>query len=307
MTRGACVIGRSGRARLALLAVAALSSTGLTACASAPQQLACSAQPSSLTPAANTTETITINTAAGAKVLTQAAFATPNPFRTTTADGTGVARVSYPVGTSAAGHPVKVTVAAAKNGANGSCSTTFTPKPRPTLHAAFISVKWVLPPLPHGSGACAAGHTSDCGRVTTSVLVSGFSQFGGTPTCANSDVNTCRNFAGAVLSGQLSLAWTISCPTTGLTVTRNDVPVRLVPEPGAFNYKVTPVTRVNADSARVEIAADLPFGDDVAGCSQTPSLLSLNATNVAFRLIGGGYPTAYFSAVGPFAPQTLPH
>jgi hypothetical protein len=256
---------------------------------------------------ANTTETVTINTAAGAKVLTQAAFATPNPFRTTTADGTGVARVRYPVAASATGRRVVVTIAVAKNGSNGNCSTTFAPKPKPSLHAALISVQWVLPPLPHGSGACGAGHTSDCGTVTTSVLVTGFSQFGGTPTCANSDVNTCQNFAGAVLSGQLSLAWTISCPATGLTDTRDDVPVRLVPESGRFNAKVTPVTRVNADSARVEIAADLPLGDEYASCSQTPSLLSLNATNVAFSLIGGGFPTAYFNTVGPFTPRTLPH
>jgi hypothetical protein len=165
----------------------------------------------------------------------------------------------------------------------------------------------VLPPLPHGSGACSAGHTSDCGTVTASLLISGFSQYGGTPTCSSSDVNTCQNFAGAILSGQLSLAWTISCPATHTTDTRNDVPLSLVAEPGSFNYKVTPVTRVNADSARVEIAADLPLGDDVASCSQTPSLLSLNATNAAFRLTGGGYPTTFFNIVGPGAPTSLPH
>lgn len=300
------MIGRSGQARLALLAAAGLLGTGLTGCDSNPRPLACAAQLSSVTPAANSMETVTIKTAAGAKVLTKAAYATADPFRTTVADDTGTARVTYPVGTSAAAQPVTVTIGVTKKGANGSCSNTFTPLAQPSLHASFISIRWTLPSLPHGAGACTGAHASDCGTFFTSVLVTGFSQFGGTPTCSNSNVNTCRDFAGAVLSGQLSLSFAVSCPATKTTDSRSDVPVSLVPEPGSFNYKVTPVTRIDADSARVEIAANLPISADVASCSRTPALLSLSASNLTFRLIGGGYPTAYFSA-GPFGPSTLSH
>lgn len=295
------MIGRSGQARLALLAAAGLLSAGVTACTAPKQLTACSVQLSSATPVAGSTQTVTVKTAPGATVVTQAPNPTGNAFRTTTADAFGIARVSYLVSPPTPGQAVMVTVGVKKNGVPGSCSNGFVPQPKPSLHAVSFSVRWVVPPLPHGAGACGPGHTSACGTISASVLISGFSQFGGTPTCANSDVNTCRNDPGAVLSGQLSLSYALSCPATHTTATRFDVPVTLSAETGAFNYKVTPVTRVSADTARVEVAGNLPFGPDVAGCSQTPTLLSLNATNLALRLIGGGYPTAYFNSVGPFA------
>jgi hypothetical protein len=301
------VIGRSGQARLVLLAAAGLLSAGLTACTSPKQLTACTAQLSSPTPVAGSTQTVTIKTAPGATVVAQAPNPTGNPYRTTTADAFGIARVSYVVGAPTPGQAVMVTIGVKKNGVPGSCSNGFVPQPKPTLHAASFAVRWVVPALPHGAGACGPGHTSACGTIFASVLVSGFSQFGGTPTCANSDVNTCRNDPGAVLSGQLSLSFAVSCPATRTTDTRSDVPVQLAPEPGAFNYKVTPVTRVDADTARVELSADLPIAGDVASCSRTPTLLQLNVTNLAFRLIGGGYPTAYFNTVGPFTATNLSH
>jgi hypothetical protein len=288
------------KATFAVVAAAGLLGTGLSGCSSDAPQLSCSAQPSSLSPVAGTTQTIAIKTAAGAKILTDAALQT-NPFRTATADSAGIARVSYPVTAASAGRPVKVTIAVVKQGGNGSCSVTFTPKRAPALSAA-ISAQWQVPvPLPAGSGACTSAHPGQgpCGSVVIKALISGFHNFGGTPTCPTSGANDCADSGGAQLSGQFAVSWAISCPATGLTSNNNDVPVTLSPEFGSHNSKVTPVTRVNADQARVELTADLPFAPEVANCTQAPVLQSLSVSNVTLKLQGGTYPTSNFSAAGP--------
>jgi hypothetical protein len=223
-------------------------------------------------------------------------------YRAATADALGVAKVAYPMGTAGDGHPVVLTVAVAKNGVNGDCRTSFTPKSAvpgaKKLTAVITSQSQVPVALPFGVGACSPPNTSGCGSVVVTALIKGFSAFGGTPTCAGTNPSACKDYNGAVLSGQLALSWAISCPATSTTSTRDDVQTVLRPLAGSRSYKVTPVTRVNADSARLQLTADLPFAAEVAGCTVAPRLESLTITNVTLRLIGGGYPTSYFAAAG---------
>ena len=258
------------------------------------------------------TETISISTAPGAKVLAVAALPGSKPFRVATANPSGLAKVAYHVGNGASGSPVKVTIAVAKNGANGNCSTTFTPK-RSTSSApltATISAQFQVPdPLPFGAGACATAHpgNSICGDIVVTALIKGFSNYGGVPDCPNGDPTSCVSNP-AVLSGQLNLSWAISCPANGnspgTTGNESDVPVFLNPEFQSYGYFVGPITRVDADTASLQLSADLPFGKEVAGCSVAPHLETVTATDITLELQGGGFPTSHFSAAGPFSPSS---
>jgi hypothetical protein len=299
------VIGTSAKATMAVLAVGGLLSAGLSACSPAPAPLACAAQPSSTAPGPNTTEIISIRTMPGAKVLTVATYLSAKPIRIATANDAGIARVLYPVGTAAPGYPVKVTVAVAKNGANGNCSTAFTPKRVGSTAplTAALSYHYVVPrPLPSDPSVCTSLRPgqSGCGAVIITALISGFSAHGGIPACPTGNPVGCANQDGAALRGQLSLAWTISCPADQTSSTRNDVPVSLGPGYQSNSPKVTPYTRVDNDTAKLSVVADLPFGPEMANCPSGARLDSLSASNVTLQLIGGGYPTSNFSAPGPF-------
>jgi hypothetical protein len=298
---------------MTVLAVGGLLSAGLSACAPAPAPLACSAQPSTSTPGPNTTEIISIKTAPGAKVLTVASYRSTKPIRIVTANGAGTTSVAYPVGTAPAGTPVKITVAVAKNGANGNCSTTFTPKrvaSTAPLRAA-ISYHYVVPnPLPSDPSACSSFHPgqSGCGSVIINALISGFGAYGGIPTCPTGNPVDCASQDGASLSGQAELSWAITCPgaTSGTTSSPSDAAVNLGPGYRSNFHEVTPYTRVDNDTAQLSVVADLPFGPDITNCPSGPRLESLSASNVTLQLIGGGYPTTAFSAAGPFVstPET---
>ena len=200
---------------------------------------------------------------------------------------------------------MRVTIAVAKNGANGNCSTSFTPT-RPTSTApltATISTKFQVPdPLPFGNGACATAHpgNSICGDIIVTALIKGFSNYGGVPACPSADPTSCVSNP-AVLTGRLSLSWAISCPATQTTGNEQDVAVYLNPEFQSYDYFVGPITRVDADTARVEITADLPFGTEVSACSVAPHLETLTATNITLQLKGGTFPTSHFAAAGPYS------
>ena len=130
----------TAKATAAVLASAGLLSTALTACASDRAPLACSVQVSSAAPVQGSNELVTVKTAAGAKVVMAAQFRTSEPVRVTTADTAGIARITYAIGNAAAGYPVRVTAGASRNGANGSCTNTFTVTglvTGPTLSAVF--------------------------------------------------------------------------------------------------------------------------------------------------------------------------
>jgi hypothetical protein len=303
------VFGTSAKATMTVLAVGGLLSAGLSACSPAPAPLACAAQPSSTAPGPNTTEIISVTTTPGAKVLTVASYRSAMPVRIATANGVGTASVSYPVGTPAPGYPVKIIVAVAKNGANGNCSTTFTPRRVASTAplTAALSYHYVVPrQLPSDPSVCNSSHPgqSGCGAVIITALISGFSAHGGIPTCSTGPPVACASQDGASLSGQLSLAWTITCPADQTSSTRNDVPVNLGPGYRSNFHEVTPYTRVDNDTAQLSVVADLP--PEIANCTSGPRLDSLSASNVTLQLIGGGYPTSNFSAPGPFisTPET---
>ena len=290
-------IDTSLRAATATWTALGLLSAGLVACAPNPHPLACAAAPSVSSPGPNTVDTISVKTAPGANVLTVAAFPAGKAFRTATANAAGLAKVAYPAGTAAGGRRVEVTVAVAKSGFNGACSTGFIPKAAPRPLTAAITWNVQTPsPLPSGSGACSAPNAAQCGTVVVTALIHGFSAYGGTPTCSSADPSSCKDYNGAVLSGQLELSWAISC--SGMTSSHSDVQTALRPLDNSSSYKVTPVTRINADTAELKLTADLPFGPDVASCSQAPTLQSVTVSNVTLQLQGGGYPTSNFASAG---------
>ncbi len=307
------MIGRSVRATFAVLAAGGMLTTGLSACSANTVALACTAIAGNPTPAQNATETITIKTLAGAKVATKAAFKAVTKIRPdVTADSTGIAKVNYAVAMAVPGYPVKVTVNVKKAGRTGTCTTTFVPKravtlPKPPLKAA-ISVSWNLPAqMPFGySGACSTNpHPrtgGNCGTVFVSALISGFSTYGGVPTCPSGNPSDCVNSNLAALTGSVALSWALTCPATQNTSSHSDVMVGLGNEWMSYKNTVSGLTRIDADSARLEIAADMPFIADVAGCTVSPTLESVSVSNVALHLAGSTYPTSNFSAAGPFTP-----
>ena len=298
------------RAVTGTVASAALLPLGLVACnpaAAAP--LKCTALAG---PAQNTTETIGIKTVADAKVVTAAHYLTGPEKQTTTTNGLGVGSVTYSIGSAGTKTPVKVTVAVSKGARKGSCSTSFTPAapvgaPQPTPLAATITPRWVNvssgTSLAGSPGTCTDPHPGTgmgCGTLAISALITGFSQYGGIPACAVT--NGCFDDRGPALTGQLDLSWKLSCDSTHVVSEHDNQTMQITPEWNGHNTEVNSFTRVSDDSARLELAVDMPFSADINSCTGSSTLVSVSASNVSLHLTSGGsFPAGDFSDAGPFS------
>jgi hypothetical protein len=167
-----------------------------------------------------------------------------------------------------------------------------------------ITVSWLgkgvsdqLEKTDHTCYSYAPGIGAGCGSVVVSVLIAGFSQYGGVPTCEGQG---CYDAQGPGIGGTLRLYWLLSCDENGDHYEHTQT-VDLGPEWHSSNSNVTGVTRVNADSARLEIAADVPAQADVEACPSQLTILDESASLVAVQLQKGTRsPAATFVAGGPF-------
>jgi hypothetical protein len=103
---------------------------GLVAgCGPAPKALKCSVVVSSAHPLQRTTQTLSVKTAAGARVIT--ASSSGAHVQPALANAIGLAKVAYGVGNSPLGTPIKVTTTVTKGSQRGVCATSFVPSTLP--------------------------------------------------------------------------------------------------------------------------------------------------------------------------------
>jgi hypothetical protein len=300
---------RSLQTAAGLVSVAALIPLGLTACKAPPVPLHCSAVASSARPQQNTVDRIRVATVSGAAVVANAAFESSKVVVSTRSNAFGLARADFQVGAATVGFKVKVSVSVSKGGRSGSCVTSFTPvQAKPPALKAAISVKWLgaalgsLLPAPSG-GACLSPHPGyglACGTFRVDALISGFSAYRDIPVCPSGE--DCSVVPGSsTLTGTASLKWSMKCSTNS-QLNYGDANVHV---PNIWEGRadaVTPLTRVSANSALLEIGADLQLEPTMAECSGQSTLESVAVTNVALHLQGTAtpYPTSDFFAAGPF-------
>lgn len=111
-----------------LAAVVVVGSGAATACSPSPlPPLSCSVTASDAHPAQMSTETITTQSASGAKVSTSAQFQAGSLAKTGTINALGFVSAVYNVGSATPGFPVKVTSLATKGTQRATCVTVFTP------------------------------------------------------------------------------------------------------------------------------------------------------------------------------------
>lgn len=312
------------RDRLATIAsacaIGGLLSCGLVACTPAFASMSCTATATGSP--TSTSELLSVKTTPGAKVLIVASYAGTSITHTTVSNAQGVAPWQYSVAGVVPGHTVTVAALVAKGGRQATCSTSFTravalPKPpsKPPLTAS-VKVAWwgvtVGGELPYISGtdaSCFYVHVKTgggCGTVVVSALVKGFGNYGGLAACPTGVSPPCAPDpfgTDAALSGHLTLTWQLKCTATG-TLTSDSEAIDLGPSWMSIKELVSSNTRVDNDSAQLEIAADLPLGHDIGTCAGPSDLQSVEASAIALHLGSGtaAYPASDFNAAGPFAP-----
>ena len=182
-----------------------------------------------------------------------------------------------------------VALALAAAATSTACTAPSQAKP---LHAA-ITVSWLSASsgtqLPYYAGApgsvdCATAHPGTgegCGSVAVAALITGLAGDGR-------------------LTGQVTLTWSLVCKSTE-AVTTGSATVPLSPAFQSQQDHVSPQTRLDNDTARLALAADLPLGDAIAACTGPSTLKSVTASAVKLHLVRGtSYPSPAFTASGPF-------
>jgi putative cell wall-binding protein len=102
-------------------------SAGVASMTTCPVILTCSASVANPSPPQHTMIAVQVDTAPGASVTTVAHYKTTSTTLNTVADATGVASVSYDVGSATLGYKVVVDVTVTAAGQQTGCSTSFTP------------------------------------------------------------------------------------------------------------------------------------------------------------------------------------
>jgi len=90
--------------------------------------LKCSAHVSNAAPAKYSDVTVFVATRPKAHVTTVAHYKTTNHTKSTTANGTGHAAITYYISDATKGYRVVVSVTTSYKGSSGHCSTSFTPR-----------------------------------------------------------------------------------------------------------------------------------------------------------------------------------
>ncbi len=302
-------------------ALGGLLSLNLVACAPAAAKISCTVAATGA--ATSTSELLTVKTTPGATVRVVATYASASITHTSVSNAQGVAPWQYSTAGVVAGHTVTVSALVQKTGQQAKCSTSFTrtttsPKPpsKPPLSAS-INVAWwgvtLGAELPYTAGtdaSCFSVHVKTgggCGTVVVSALVKGFGEYGGLAACPTGSSPPCAPDpygADAALSGSVTLTWQLKCTTTG-KLTTDSATSDLGPSWMSINEFVSSSTRIDKDSAKLQIAADLPLGHDVGTCSGPSDLQSVKASAIALHLGKGTaeYPASDFKAAGPYAPS----
>jgi hypothetical protein len=142
------------------------------------------------------------------------------------------------------------------------------------------------------------GTAGGCGSVTVSALIRGFAGYGGTPMCSTVGYPPCD--PQSYLTGGVTLIWSLVCTTTQ-NITSSSQNVTLHPGFQSPTDHVSSLTRVNNDSARLGLVADLPLGEPIGACAGPSRLRSVTVSAVRLSLSGGHrYPRSTFTASGPF-------
>jgi hypothetical protein len=323
------------RKAAAALAVVVAVPTGLAACSAPPSPLTCASVATVSRPLQNSVETITVKSQSGTQVVSTAVFKSGRMPAVKLTNAHGIAQMTFPVGSAPSTFKINVSTLVRKGTRQGKCTASFVPLVRtptstgpttgpstgppssgstdpgtsntpvitsPAPLSAVITPKWlgfgVGSSISKGTG-CYAPHPGTgfgCGTLQVSALISGFAGYGGLSECTTGD---CHNWDGPGLSGTLRLAWESACSSTGQHYSHSQT-MDLSVEWMDPNSHVNSFTRVTSDSARVELAVDMPLQNDILACLTSSTLVSEAASSVSLHLeSGSGFPAANFFAAGP--------
>jgi hypothetical protein len=310
----------------------------LAACTKAPAKLTCTSAAAVARPVQGSQEHILVKSQSGARATTTAVFQKHSSATAAVTNAHGAVQMAVPVGNEPSTFTVKAVTVVVKGTQKATCSTTFIPAARkvstpppvntppannppaenpppvstPVQSAALtgaITPIWEGTPvgavITKSPRACFNIHPrvgTGCGTFAVSVLISGFSGYGGIPDCTADPLNDfCTSNGGGSpsISGTLRLRWGLVCNPTGVLYDESQT-MDLQGEWYAQNTWVNRYTRVDADKARLKLAVDMPFQAEIDSCSGDSTVVRESASLIGIHLATrAGYPSANFFAEGP--------
>jgi hypothetical protein len=304
---------------------------GLAACTKPPAKLTCTSVSTVARPVQGSQERILVKSQSGSRATTTAVFQKHRAAAAAVTNAHGIVQMAFSIGNEPSTFRVKAITVVVKGAQQATCSTSFVPavrkvavpppvnpppadNPPPVITPVQTpALTGVITPIWEGihvgaiiaksPRACLNIHPrvgTGCGTFAVSVLISGFSGYGGIPDCtADPSEDFCSSNQGPGISGTLRLRWGLVCNPTGFLWDSAGT-MDLEGEWYAQNTSVNRFTRVDADRARLKLAVDMPFQAEIDSCPGDSTIVKESASLIGVHLTAGaGYPSANFFAEGP--------
>jgi hypothetical protein len=183
-----------------------------------------------------------------------------------------------------------LTTAALATAGPASAATGTRAAPHLTARAVTLDLQAPAQTRPLTDDCYRGWSSALCGTGTVSVTLTGFSAFGGVPSCDPADADytdTCEEpVASLVETGGTKVDVVVKC--AGKVLPRiATVPVVTAPSHLVGPADVSAFTRLDADSARVDVAFTLPTPAEIGVCgNRATTLLSASVRNVTVGWAG---------------------